>query len=841
VIVTCKKEVPALWIGMAILPWAAFSFNYGVISVVFLFSLKKFIENPAGLTFILSLPGFVSLFLQPIVSFLSDRIWTRFGRRKPFILTSQVGCAVCLVLMPLMPSFWPLLGAYILYNAFLDVNSPMEPLKQEIIPPSERGRATGAMTWCANFGTLLFYFIALGRFDDVSYVGSFPIRGEMAIYWSGGLLLVVMAMLVALGIREIDQKSALRGERLTVRNFFGGLLDSELWPVYVLVVGAGCLNFYSGLGPLSNLLYTDQWHYTKQEMGINVAIGGIFNLFAIGFLTLFADRLNRIRAYQTLICLSLAGQFCYYAYVNFVLPDKRPSLVEIIVFGETLSMLSILTGLIFIPLIYDYVRRNKMGTFNAGSQVVSKLTILITLNGVGLFVWGYAALFQPPAGEITRVVLRGDDNRQAEIQNVLRSASWTYPGDGQPAPASAVSTTAWQANGTVASTGRCWEVRLHDKASEKLASQRDDLSHEDDVLASDAKIAQDRLASLKRKGKTVEAAALDRKTRGMQARIDVLTTQVAALTSQLDTRSQKFHDQVVRVLGSRIIADGEQILSATAQQGLVLELPTTRLADPSRVKKMTAELAQANPAVIDLRPLKGAGGYGLGVSAILPPHGDESVLARSLQGAVEQIADRDDPGLLAPAPAALQPVVQPVVTLDLAVVERPIDDYVSPINRVVDLVLGLFHDAPRADHRLTAMAHDLRLPTESNYVRVQAGPRPKTLSVTAVLPPSAGQSTVTDALTARLRTLLGPDAPPDVALQSRKLYDRINLAAAAQRITVAEPTLVSAYATMKYDYMSGYIWMFVMGLIGIGLTVVFTRLEARGLIRKRGREEAMKS
>ncbi|MDD5348702.1 MAG: MFS transporter [Chthoniobacteraceae bacterium] len=311
-IITCKKEVPFRWIAFAILPWASFSFNYGVVGVAFLFSLKKFIENPAGLTFILSLPSFISLVLGPVTSFLSDRIWTRFGRRKPFIITSLTGIASCMMLMPLMPNFWTLLAVFLLLNVFTDLNAPMEPLKQEIIPPHERGRATGAMSWCNNLATMTFYFIALGRFDDVRYMAGMPIFGETVIYWSAGLLLAVMVALIMLGIKEIDQKSALVGQRLSLGNFFGGLLDRELWPVYLLVVGSACLNFYAGLGPLSNLLYTDQWGYTKQDMGINVAIGGVINLFIIGFLTVIADRLNRMRAYQTLICLSLAGNAMYY-------------------------------------------------------------------------------------------------------------------------------------------------------------------------------------------------------------------------------------------------------------------------------------------------------------------------------------------------------------------------------------------------------------------------------------------------------------------------------------------------------------------------------------------------
>jgi hypothetical protein len=54
--------------------------------------------------------------------------------------------------------------------------------------------------------------------------------------------------------------------------------------------------------------------------------------------------------------------------------DRRPTLIEIIVFGETISILGILAGLIYVPLVYDYIRRNKMGTYGAGASLVAKLT-----------------------------------------------------------------------------------------------------------------------------------------------------------------------------------------------------------------------------------------------------------------------------------------------------------------------------------------------------------------------------------------------------------------------------------------------------------------------------------
>jgi Na+/melibiose symporter-like transporter len=814
VIITCKKQVPWRWITFAILPWAAFTFYGQVMGWAFMFSLKKFIENPAGVTFVLSLPGFIAMIGQPIVSFLSDRIWTRFGRRKPFILTGMVGIAVCLVLLPLMPNFWSLLVVFLLYNIFTDLNAPLEPLKQEIIPPAERGRATGAMSWCSNLATLTFFFIALGRFDDVRYMAGVPLYGEAVIYWSAALLLGVMVLLIMLGIKEIDPKSSLRGQRFTIRNFLAGLFDHELWPVYLLVVGAACLNYYAGLGPLGNLLYTDQWGYTKQEMGINVAVGGVINLFAIGLLTVFADRFNRMRAYQMFLCLSLVANVAYYGYVNFVLPDKHPSLVEIIVFGETYSIIGILTGLVYVPLVYDYVRRNRMGTYNAGATLINRLTTVLTLNGVGLFVWGHATLFQPPAGEMTRVVLRGVNNHKTEVRRAL-------PAD--------LDVNAWQATGAIADRGRCWEIRHRNKDSQTIADEKDKLEKQNSPLISEEKMLRDKVTILQRQGKSEAATQAEREANGMKVQIQQNSARSETLNTQLADRAEKFRAQVVQVLGDRLIADGEQVTGATLRQASLIELATAQRPDAHVLEKMLDDLRRDRPDIIDLRPLKLDGGYGVVVSALEPVGND-------LQTAVERVAAKRAPGLFTPGKTPLAHTSLPALTLDLMVVEEPLDTYVSPITRVVNAVLALFDRVPRPDRRLTATARNLRVPAEINHVRASAGNSPKTISITAVLPASAPKAaSVDDPVGRQLRALLGDG---DTLAQARAFYDRIEKAAATQRLTVARPILATAYAPMKYDYMSGYLLMFLMSVIGIAITVMFRRFEAKGLIRKRGVEEA---
>ncbi|PTX98425.1 MFS transporter [Opitutus sp. ER46] len=822
-IVTCKPQIPPRWIGFMILPWASFAFNFAVVNAAFIFSLKKFVDNPAGLTFILSLPGLLAIVIAPLSSFLSDRIWTRFGRRKPFVVTASTCMIVALVAMPLATSFGWLVAAYVLYHLGDGLSAPRDPLKQEVVPPHERGRATGAMYWCQNLATVVFYSVMLGRFDDVRFFAGIPLHGEEMIYWSAALLLLVMLLLITLGIRELDQKSPLVGQKLSLGNFVRGLLDRELWPVYLLVLSFGLLNFFSGFGPfLSTLLYTEQWNYTKQEMGMNVAIGGVLNVFIIGALTFLADRLPRMRAFKLFIWLILGWNVFYFCYVNFVLPDKRPSLIEIIAFGEVLSILSLLLSLVYTPLIYDYVRRNKMGTFAAGAQIATRGTQLITLNGVGLFVWAYAVLFQPPAGEMTRVVLREETSASALVAE-LRASPWTRPSDAQPAPIKAVNAQAWQADGVVPNQSRTWEIRLQDKASAALADTRKDKERERARRATD-------LATLRRRptGSAAEVAAAE------QA-VGALATEIAHIDEELAKRAEAWREQVASRLGDRLIAEGEQITGVAVKPAVVVELAARERPERVTLERLAQEVRLAFP-LLDLRPLKRASGYGIAASALV--EGDAEAAARRLQEVVVRAARARTPELIGEGDPWLGFEETSAFRLELAVVEEPVSTYVSPVTRVVNTVLSWFGHEPDPARRLEALARALRVAEETPHVRVTAEPDARRLAVTALFDDGATQVTAVDAVARRLAQLLGNAAEAQRLGRARAFVDRVEKAAAAQRLTVVHPFLASAYVPMRFDYMSGYLWVFLVAVIGIALTLYFCRLERRGVIRKRGVEEA---
>ncbi len=65
--------------------------------------------------------------IQPLVGHCSDRIWSRLGRRRPFILGGAILASVALVLMPNSPSVW--MAAGLLWVLDGTINASMQPFR----------------------------------------------------------------------------------------------------------------------------------------------------------------------------------------------------------------------------------------------------------------------------------------------------------------------------------------------------------------------------------------------------------------------------------------------------------------------------------------------------------------------------------------------------------------------------------------------------------------------------------------------------------------------------------------------------------------------------------------
>jgi maltose/moltooligosaccharide transporter len=77
------------------------------------------------------------LLVQPVIGYMSDRTWTRLGRRKPYFIVGAVLAATALWLMPRAPTLW--FAAALLWVLDASINVSMEPFRafvgDQLAPP----------------------------------------------------------------------------------------------------------------------------------------------------------------------------------------------------------------------------------------------------------------------------------------------------------------------------------------------------------------------------------------------------------------------------------------------------------------------------------------------------------------------------------------------------------------------------------------------------------------------------------------------------------------------------------------------------------------------------------
>jgi MFS family permease len=392
---TQHKRIPWRWIVLLqILGQARILALFASGSMTF--TMRKFVESPLIINSISSLDIVFNLLVAAPCLYYSDRIWSRFGRRLPFVLASFFILGGVLLLLPLAGDTVPMVVLVVLWLIFWDVGSTYDTLIMEIIPPEQRGRSSAIGAWLFNAAIMLSAIVISGRFDDVVESSGITLPGEQLIYWWGAACLFFCALFVGLCVRERrptgppppDHGGGVKG---AFKSLFA---EKTLWPIYLLVFSTILIS--TGLGAIDPLLMTEQWGYSKQDMGTNAFVGGVINLvIVIPLIGLVADKMDRLKMFTIGVVGGLLCQIAYYAFVQFILPDRRPSIEQMILFGQTASAIGQFSGIALMPLLYEYIPRDKMGTAQAGLNFVRSITRLITLNGIGLWVTTYSRWFLP--------------------------------------------------------------------------------------------------------------------------------------------------------------------------------------------------------------------------------------------------------------------------------------------------------------------------------------------------------------------------------------------------------------------------------------------------------------
>jgi len=96
------------------------------------------------------------LVVQPIIGHMSDKTWTRLGRRRPYFLVGAILASLALIIMPNSPALWIAAGMLWIMDASLNVS--MEPFRAfvgDMLPNEQRTRGFAMQSFFIGTGAVV--------------------------------------------------------------------------------------------------------------------------------------------------------------------------------------------------------------------------------------------------------------------------------------------------------------------------------------------------------------------------------------------------------------------------------------------------------------------------------------------------------------------------------------------------------------------------------------------------------------------------------------------------------------------------------------------------------------
>ena len=207
--------------------WKLWNISFGFFGVQIAYALQSanisrifatLGADPHTLSYFWILPPLAGIIVQPIVGAASDRTWTRFGRRIPYLFIGSLIAVLVMCLLPNAGSFGMSVGTAMIFGLFalmfLDtsINMAMQPFKMmvgDMVNEKQKGLAYSIQSFLCNAGSLVGYlfpfFFAWIGIRNTAPQGVIP---DSVIYsfYIGAAILIACVIYTSVKVKEMPPK-----------------------------------------------------------------------------------------------------------------------------------------------------------------------------------------------------------------------------------------------------------------------------------------------------------------------------------------------------------------------------------------------------------------------------------------------------------------------------------------------------------------------------------------------------------------------------------------------------------------------------------------------------------
>lgn len=203
--------------------WQLWNLSFGFFGVQIAYALQSanisrifstLGADPHNLSYFWILPPLAGIIVQPIIGVLSDRTWTRFGRRIPYLFIGALIAVAVMCLLPNAGSFGMTVGAAMVFGLislmFLDtsINMAMQPFKMmvgDMVNEKQKGLAYSIQSFLCNAGSLVGYlFPFIFAYLGIKNTAAKGVIPDSVIYsfYIGALILILCVIYTSMKVKE---------------------------------------------------------------------------------------------------------------------------------------------------------------------------------------------------------------------------------------------------------------------------------------------------------------------------------------------------------------------------------------------------------------------------------------------------------------------------------------------------------------------------------------------------------------------------------------------------------------------------------------------------------------
>lgn len=204
--------------------WKLWNISFGFFGVQIAYALQSanisrifstLGADPHSLSYFWILPPLAGIIVQPIVGAASDKTWTRFGRRIPYLFIGSLLAVLVMCLLPNAGSFGMEVSTAMIFGLvslmFLDtsINMAMQPFKMmvgDIVNEKQKGLAYSIQSFLCNAGSLVgFLFPFIFAWVGISNTAPQGIVPDSVIYsfYIGALILILCVVYTSVKVKEM--------------------------------------------------------------------------------------------------------------------------------------------------------------------------------------------------------------------------------------------------------------------------------------------------------------------------------------------------------------------------------------------------------------------------------------------------------------------------------------------------------------------------------------------------------------------------------------------------------------------------------------------------------------